>query len=331
MRTFASFRWPVFGHINYSRLLSPGSGLFSYSRCHARHVSESPPKPGSPSAREAKAPAQTAPPYDQRRARARLALIEQQVTLAEALTDLEQAAARPALPPGVPDPWEQSRNQAERAAAEAQHWISQLAPLVAAPETVADEDGRLPRDRREAFLGEFAARVNAEVAGLNEKLPALRAGLKATRDKQQRPKARDELRQGTARLAYLQALPPFTAADMCAECPWPMAWHSTGVTFCLETGAILSEPCRSWPVWNAKITAGLARLAETMRHQQKQPAPKPAPQLLAVIAAGSSVEDVITRLTQVQADNPGAEVRRGKRNSWEIWSTPADSQPTSKN
>jgi hypothetical protein len=108
-----------------------------------------------------------------------------------------------------------------------------------------------------------------------------------------------------------------------------MAWHSTGVTFCLETGAILSEPCRSWPVWNAKITAGLAQLVETMRREQARPVPEPAAQLLAVIAAGSSVEDVITRLTRVQADNPGAKVRQGKRNSWEIWSTPAAEQTTS--
>jgi hypothetical protein len=163
----------------------------------------------------------------------------------------------------------------ERAAADARHWITQLAPLVADPETVADEDGRLRRDRRELSLVEFGAKVNAEVADLNEKLPALRAGLKTTRGKQQRAKVRDELRQCTARLAYLEGFPPFTAADMCAECPWPMAWHSTGVTFCLTTGAILSEPCRSWPVWNAKITAALARLAETTLHQQSKAVPEP--------------------------------------------------------
>lgn len=64
-----------------------------------------------------------------------------------------------------------------------------------------------------------------------------------------------------------------------------MAWHATGVTSCLETGAILAEPCRSWPVWSAKIAAGLARLAEMIRQEQKAPVPEPAAQLLAVIAA----------------------------------------------
>jgi hypothetical protein len=103
-----------------------------------------------------------------------------------------------------------------------------------------------------------------------------------------------------------------------------MAWHATGLTFCLDSGAILSEPCRSWPVWDAKLVAGLARFAETMRQQQKTPAPPPASELFAVIAAGSSVEDVIAQLTQAQAEHPGFEVRRGKRNSWEIWSATAD-------
>lgn len=100
-----------------------------------------------------------------------------------------------------------------------------------------------------------------------------------------------------------------------------MSWHSTGVTFCLESGAVLSEPCRSWPVWNGKIAAGFARLAEMMRQDRKAPVLEPSQEPLAVITAGSSVEDVIARLTEVQADHPGAQVRRGKRNSWEVWST----------
>lgn len=255
------------------------------------------------------------PRYDPRRARARLALIEQQVTLDAALRELEQAAPRPALPPGTPDLWQPSRADAERDAADARHWISALTPVVGDPETVADEHGQLPRDRREAFLGEFAAKVNAEISGLNEKLPGLRASQKATLDRRERAAAREELRQGTARLAYLQALPVFTAADMCSECPWPMAWHSTGATFCLETGAVLSEPCPSWPVWNAKFTTGLARVAEMMRHKHQMPALDSVAQPLAALAAGFSVQDIITPLTQARASHPEAPGRRGKGDS----------------
>jgi hypothetical protein len=272
-----------------------------------------------------------APGYDQRRARARLALIEQQVTLAEALAELEEADACPAPEPGARDQWEQWRAQTERAATSARHWISQLTPFVGDPETVADEYGRLPRERRGELVIEFAAKINAEAAALSEKLPALRAQLKSLRGRQERAVVRQELSRGAIRLTYLQGLPAFTADEMCSECAWPMAWHSTGVTYCLESLARLSSPCDSWPVWNAKIAAGLARWAEVMRQERRTaaPAPKPAPQLLAVIDAGSSVQDVITQLTQVQAGYPSAKVRRGKRNSWQIWSTPVPDETTS--
>jgi hypothetical protein len=263
--------------------------------------------------------------YDPGRARARLALIEQRVTLAEALKDLEREASRPASPPGASDPWGQSRLEAERAADEARRYIGELAPLAGDPETVTDEQGRLPRDRREAFLVEFAAKVNAEAGALGGKLPALRADLKAVHGRQERAAIRQEVRRGAARLAYLQALPPLTADEMCSECPWPMAWHATGVTFCLQTGAILAEPCRSWPVWNAKIAAGAIRVAEMLirKEREKETAvPAPASGRLAVIAAGSSVEDVIGRLARVQDEHPGAQVRAGEQGAWEIWSGP---------
>jgi hypothetical protein len=102
---------------------------------------------------------------------------------------------------------------------------------------------------------------------------------------------------------------------MCSECPRPMAWHSTGATFCLVTGAVLSEPCPSWPVWNAKITTGLARVAEMMRHKHQLPALDSVAQPLAALAAGCSAEDIIAPLTQAQAGQPRAPVRRGKRDS----------------
>ncbi len=106
---------------------------------------------------------------------------------------------------------------------------------------------------------------------------------------------------------------------MCSECSRPGAWHATGVTFCLHSGAVLREPCPSWPVWNAKITAGLSRFAQAMRPRQTATAPQPAPQPLAVIAEGSPVEDLIARLAQIQAVHPGAQVRHGRKDSWEIW------------
>ena len=239
----------------------------------------------------------------------------------------------------MPDPWEAARSEAEAVIAGAGRRIEQLAFLTGDPETVADEHGRLPAERRGRFLGErrgrflgeFAAILNGELAGLHERLPILRAELKTTKGREERAALRRELRQGTARLAYLQALPPFTAAGMCSECPWPMAWHDTAVTFCLETGAVLSEPCPAWPDWNTQRMIGFLRLHEMLsRRQQPQapPAPTaPGPRRLEVITPGSSIEETIARLTAVQARHPGAQLRTGRRNSLEIWSAPLPGPP----
>lgn len=68
-------------------------------------------EPGNPAVGhdEGKSASRVPTGYGQRRARARLALLEQEVTLAEALRNLEEAAGRPAPPPGIPDPWGPSR------------------------------------------------------------------------------------------------------------------------------------------------------------------------------------------------------------------------------
>ena len=84
-----------------------------------------------------------------------------------------------------------------------------------------DEHGRLPSERRERFLSEFAAKVSAEVNELHERLPALRAELKVTQGRRERAAIREEIRKKTARLAYLEAVPPWTAPDMCSGYPCP--------------------------------------------------------------------------------------------------------------
>jgi len=68
-------------------------------------------------------------------------------------------------------------------------------------------------------------------------------------------------------------------------------------------------------------------MLQQKQQKQKAPAPQPARELVAVIAAGSSVDDVIAELTRVQAEHPGAQVERGKRDSWEIWSAADQRRP----
>jgi hypothetical protein len=60
-----------------------------------------------------------------------------------------------------------------------------------------------------------------------------------------------------------------------------------------------------------------------MQQTKTQATPAPAPRPVAVIPSGASVEETIARLSAVQAGHPGARVRRGKKNSWEIWAAPA--------
>jgi hypothetical protein len=252
-----------------------------------------------------------------------LALIEQQVTLARAVKDHEKILARQTLAADPENLWGTKRLQAEAAIVDAERRIQELTPMAGDPETVVDEHGRLPPERREQFLAEFAAAFNAEVGTLHERLPGLRAKLQSTRGRKERAAIREELHKGTARLAYLEALPPFTARDMCSECPWPMSWHDTVTTFCLETGAILSEPCRAWPVWRETLLTAALRVHEMLKQReqrkQQQPASQPEPQLLAVLPAESSLAETVTQLTAIQAEHPDAQIRRGKQNCWEIW------------
>ena len=204
--------------------------------------------PGTHTTVEGENRTQRASRYDPRRAQARLALIEQQVRLASAVNEREETLARQQDPIDPADPLEIARIKAEQAISDAERWVNELIPHVGDPEAVVDEEGWLPSERRERFLREFTATSSAKVSDLHERLPALRADLKVTQGRQESAAIREEIRKATARLAYLEAVPPFTAPDMCSECPWPMTWHDTGVTFCLTTEAILHEPCPAWPV-----------------------------------------------------------------------------------
>mgnify|MGYP001756616966 FL=1 len=62
----------------------------------------------------------------------------------------------------------------------------------------------------------------------------------------------------------------------------------------------------------------------TKREQERSApvpdAPKPEP--LAVIESNTPLAEVIERLSRIQVDYPDAQVRRGRRNSWEIWAAP---------
>ena len=179
-----------------------------------------------------------------------------------------------------------------------------------------DEHGWLPAERRELSLKLFRERREAGIRQLRSRIPARQAELKTLTGRAERAKLREALRTDTARLASLEAMAPMQAGDMCSECVSP-AWHSPGVTYDLTDMSSTGGPCPAWPQWAQKVDMLRRALREPPARPAEPPAPKPRP--VAVIAAGAPIEDVIAKLTAIQADHPGAQIRQGKRNRQEIW------------
>jgi hypothetical protein len=62
-------------------------------------------------------------------------------------------------------------------------------------------------------------------------------------------------------------------------------------------------------------------LEEFSKRREVEPPtpPKPKPQPLAVIPSGLGIAEVVATLSELQAQYPDAEVRRGRANRWELW------------
>jgi hypothetical protein len=214
---------------------------------------------------------------------------------------------------------------AEREIAEAEKLIRLLEPVVGDPETVIDENGWLPAERREEWFSRFARGRQSEVATLRERRRDLTAELKAAKGRETRADLRNQLKRAVKRLEYLEAIPPMTPADICSECPWPEDWHEIGTTLSLEMDGYLKQPCPSWPIWQEQLKIGRARFLKVMEdyNNPKPPVPvAPRPERIAVFDAGTPVADIISRLTAIQAKHPEAEMRSGKRGTFEIWAVP---------
>jgi hypothetical protein len=75
-------------------------------------------------------------------------------------------------------------------------------------------------------------------------------------------------------------------------------------------------PCPAWPWWREWQEESRKQLLASASRKEKPPMPVRMP--IDVIDSGAPVEDVIARLNAVQARHPGAQVRRGSGNRWEI-------------
>ena len=254
--------------------------------------------------------------YEPKRARARLALLEQRALLVTFTMERDGITTREMFPCMADKAREQRLSQLEGDIARTSAVVDELSQLVGDAEFVPDANGWLPSERREYALDLFAARRVTEVRQLRERVKAREAELYATKGRAERAQVRGELRKDTSRLKFLEAIPPLTAPEMCSECVSPASWH--GFMFEIGEASVDRGPCPSWPLWQQRVQKARDILLSSAS-KNATPPPPPKPQPLAVIPSDLAIEEVITRLTAIQAEHPGATVRRGSRNRWEVW------------
>jgi len=206
--------------------------------------------------------------------------------------------------------------ECDREIAACQRRLDEVRDVVADPERVVDRDGYLPTERRELSLRLFASRRQTAVRELRPKILELSAALESTRGRKERAEARKQLVDGQALLDDRLQVPVLSSEDMCSECPQPAKWHLTGRV----TPIGWQAPCPAWPAWRKRIETARAFLIEAANEHEQPEAERPEPQRVAVIPSSLPIAELTSRLTDLQAQYPNAEVRRGRGNSWELWS-----------
>lgn len=209
----------------------------------------------------------------------------------------------------------------DREIAARQRMADELRDAVADPEWVVDRDGYLPAERRQLSLSLFATRRQAAVGELRPKVLELSVALDGTRGRKERAEVRKQLADAQALLDDWLQVPVLSAEDMWSECPQPAKWHLTGRV----TPIGWQGPCPGWPGWRKRIEKARTLLVEAANKREQPEAAHPEPQRVAVIPSSLPIAEVTSRLTELQAQYPNAEVRRGRGNSWELWSVPASS------
>jgi hypothetical protein len=258
--------------------------------------------------------------YDKDRARQRLELLQEEASAAF----FRHVLATPAT-------------AAQAAAAEqriikADGVVAKLRDQLGDPDLIIDDKGYLPAERRERHLREHM---------LFWRHPVLRAWS----GKQQK------------RFRALLRMPRPEPAAMCSECQAPREWHEYTLSLCLFRarpepgspaeriegimpgwwwGCRASTPYRIEHRWggtgtlpdfdyNHWCTIVPAGLREIFGLEAVTPEPvcevAPPPTPLAVIKPGP-LDEVMQLLAAAQVEHPNAELRKGKRGTWELW--PAD-------
>jgi hypothetical protein len=256
------------------------------------------------------------PRFDPGKSEARLALLERQAQLKIA-TRRHGRLVSGELHPAMSEDRRRAAiaEECERIA-KATDAVANLSSQVGDPEQVVDAEGWLPSERRDIALTGFSLRRQREVERLRATVAELPATLKATTGREPRADVRSRLRSAESELSFWLAIPPLTAEEMCSECEDPLDWHE-------RDGHIASQPtgpCPWWPGWRARVQKAREMILSFAAARQAPPEPPaPKPQPIAILKSGTPIEQVIAELTRISVEHPGAEVRRGNANRWEIW------------
>ncbi|WP_054814830.1 hypothetical protein [Nocardia arizonensis] len=257
------------------------------------------------------------PQFDHARETARLRLLEAQAQLTHHLEQRDGLASGELFPKMPQKKRADDIAECSQRIGVLETELIELQQLLGDPETVVDEYGQLPADRRRMSLTRFQLRREQRVGELRESTCRAEAEL-ATKglDRAARNKIRQTLNKDRGELDALVAVPPMHADSMCSECATPMTWHGFVMSGHL---ARYQGPCPAWPRWAQHIDGVRKEFwALAAARREKEPeAPKPQP--IAVLPSKMSIAEVIERLTRIQSEHPDAEVRRGSRNKWEIW------------
>ena len=319
--------WKTCGQWTSTELGAPRKTLEEYEAEMEQRLAEADARFLAEEARAESERAERARHFDPGRAQARLAMLEVQGILADKIRERDEILSGESFPLAS----EMDRCQLlailEREITVKTKQVDDLAAVAGDPESVADAKGWLPAERREMSLILFKARRETEVRDLRARTAAGQATLNSLKGRAERAELREALRQDQARLAYLEQMPPLSASGMCSECISP-AWHAPRTMISLDGAGMTGGPCPAWPQWAQGVNAVRDVLRQRAQGpSQQQPPPPPPPQPIAVLAPGEPIENVIAQLTAIQADRPGAQVRQGRGNRWEIW--PAPAQPDS--
>jgi hypothetical protein len=252
------------------------------------------------------------PLHDPERDRARLALLEQQSHLDSTRNHLHGLRERTVYPAMEPGRREREISDSETTLERLTATVARLQELVGDSDTIVDKDGYLPHHRRERHRSALLWWRHDELTRLRGLLADLQTQHTAATDRGARAQLRTQIRNEQHQLDTLADMVKSAEDDMCSECASPASWHLSPYTLTLPKG-----PCVAWPQ-HAKRRRELRDWFLAITKNPRTPAP-PKPEPLAVIPSGLSIDQLMTRLAELQTQYPDAIVRRGNANKWEFW------------